>query len=652
MKLAVVIVNYNVEHFLENCLNSVFNALKDIPSEVIVVDNKSVDGSVEMVKSKFPKVRLMVNAQNEGFSKANNQAIKSSTAEYILLLNPDTVVEEDTFNKCLSYMDSHGKVGGLGIKMIDGKGNFLPESKRSLPTPSVAFYKIFGLSNLFPKSKRFGRYHLGHLSKDENHSIEILSGAFMLLRHSVLDKIGLLDENFFMYGEDIDLSYRIIKAGYENHYFSESSIIHYKGESTKKSSINYVFVFYKAMIIFAKKHFSSKNAKSFSTLINFAIYIRAFLAIITRTLKNLLLPIIDALVIFSGSYGFKVIYEANKFKQGGGYPDEVESYGIPIIILIYFISFLFNGAYYLPSRLISIVKGAFVGSLLLLITYSLLDEDYRFSRAIILFTAAWSIIVIPFYRILFNLFGIRKFMDESNPRIAIVGGKHEVDRISQFIKNTVIQADQIIFINPFESVSENDIYQGNLNHLNDIVQIYDITEIIFCAKDIDNKRIIESMSLIDNDKVNYKIAPSESLYIIGSNSIEHSGEYYILGSNTILKQVNQQNKRVFDLLMGALLILLSPILIIFNRFKISLLTNLFLVFIGKISLVGFYNSNLYKLENLKLKTGILNPIDLQKSEYVNDTLIEQANLEYGRNYSIFKDLEIVLKNLHHLGRTT
>lgn len=652
MKLSIVIVNYNVEHFLENCLNSVTNALKGVDSEVFVVDNKSVDGSVEMVKQRFPQVKLIVNQENQGFSKANNQAIKQCTGEYILLLNPDTVVEEDTFLKCIRYMDQHQGVGGLGIKMIDGKGNFLPESKRSLPTPYVAFYKIFGLSNLFPHSKRFGRYHLGHLSKDQNHSIEILSGAYMFLRKSVLDHIGLLDENFFMYGEDIDLSYRIIKAGYENHYFSESSIIHYKGESTKKSSINYVFVFYRAMIIFAKKHFSNKNAKSFSTLINMAIYVRAFLAIITRTLRNLLLPITDAIVLFLGTYGFKSLYEVNKFKQGGSYPEELETYGIPIILLLYFLAFLFNGAYYLPTRLISIAKGALTGALMLLITYALLDEEYRFSRAIIVFTASWSILIIPLYRIIFNLLGIRRFMDEKKPRIAIVGQEKEVERISKFINNTVIQAEQIIYIHPSESSESKINYQGNLNHLRDIVEIYNINEIIFCAQDMDNKRIIECMSIIDNDKVNYKIAPSESLYIIGSNSIEHSGEYYIIGSNTILKQVNQQNKRVFDFSLAFLLLITSPLLLLINQFKLSLFSNLFKVLVGRITFVGFYNSTQFKSENLKLKNGILSPIDLQQEEYINETFISQTNLEYGRDYSIFKDLEIVLKNLHRLSRTT
>jgi len=290
MKLSIVIVNYNVEYFLEQCLNSVFSALEGIDGEVFVVDNNSVDASVEMVKTKFPAVKIIENKDNVGFSVANNQALKISSGEYSLLLNPDTVVEEDTFSSIIEFMDNHPDAGGLGVKMIDGKGKFLPESKRGLPTPSVAFYKIFGLNTLFPRSKKFGKYHLGHLDKDEVHEIDILSGAFMLMRKKVLDKIGLLDEDFFMYGEDIDLSYRIIKAGYKNYYFPKTTIIHYKGESTKKSSVNYVFVFYNAMIIFAKKHFSQKNAKLFSFLINIAIYFRASLAIGSRILKKAAVP--------------------------------------------------------------------------------------------------------------------------------------------------------------------------------------------------------------------------------------------------------------------------------------------------------------------------------------------------------------------------
>lgn len=198
MKLSVVIVNYNVKYFLEQCLHSVQSACLGLEAEVFVVDNNSVDGSIRMVKEKFPDVYLIENKENTGFSKANNQAIRKSKGEYVLLLNPDTIVEDDTLRKVVQFMDEHPEAGGLGVKMLDGKGKFLPESKRGLPSPSVAFFKIFGFSSLFPKSRIFGKYHLGFLDKEKTHEIDVLAGAFMLLRKSVLQEIGLLDESFFM----------------------------------------------------------------------------------------------------------------------------------------------------------------------------------------------------------------------------------------------------------------------------------------------------------------------------------------------------------------------------------------------------------------------------------------------------------------------
>ena len=386
MDLSVIIVNYNVKHFLEQCLNSVAIAMKGLEVDVYVVDNISIDGSVEMVKEKFPWVQLIANKENVGFSRANNQAMRISNAKYFLLLNPDTVVEEDTFKKTIEFMDAYPNCGGLGVKMIDGKGEFLPESKRGLPTPSVAFYKISGLARLFPKSKKFGRYHLGYLPMEETHKIEILSGAFMMMRKSVLDKVGLLDEEFFMYGEDIDLSYRIILGGYDNYYFPETSIIHYKGESTKKSSINYVFVFYNAMIIFAKKHFSEKNARLFSFFINIAIYIRAGMAIMSRFVKRMTLPFIDLLMVFGGFWITSFYYQRFKqsIEEGFGFETEVVLFELPLFALIVVLAIYLFGGYDKPVRLLSSSKGVVLGTLIILAVYGLLPKEFQFSRFVIL----------------------------------------------------------------------------------------------------------------------------------------------------------------------------------------------------------------------------------------------------------------------------
>lgn len=652
IKLSVIIVNYNVQYFLENCLNSVYKAAKGLAIEVIVVDNNSVDGSLEMLADKFPQTQVIANKDNKGFSVANNQAIAISKGELVLLLNPDTVVEENTFKTCIDFFNRTKDAGGLGLKMLDGKGNFLPESKRGLPTPAVAFYKIFGLSSLFPQSKKFGQYHLGHLSKEENHEIEILSGAFMMIRKSVLDEIGLLDESFFMYGEDIDLSYRITQAGYKNYYIADTQIIHYKGESTKKSSINYVFVFYRAMAIFAKKHFSNKNARLFSTLINLAIYIRAAMAVLTRTVKHFLLPLVDSVVLFTGIYFFKEYYEDNvKFVSGGAYPQEVESFGIPIIVSIYLIGLLFNGGYAIPSSFKKIIRGVFSSSILLLITYSLLNEGYRFSRAIVLFTVIFSSLAIPLLRYLLHALKIRKFRSNQAQRIAIVGKAEELKRINSFLKKTLIEPEKIVNINADNSESKESFpFSARLYQLKDIIDIYDLNEVIFCAKDLSSTEIIQQMGSINKEGVDFKIAPPKSLYIIGSNSIESSGEYYILASDTLLKPVNQKNKRILDCALSILFLILSPLLFWFVQHKSNFFNNLFRILSGKISFVGFYSDESIADKNLKVKKGILTPVDIKDKLTLDVEGIEQLNFEYGRDYSISKDLEIVFKNLNQLGK--
>lgn len=650
MKLSLVIVNYNVQYFLENCLNSVVKATKGLSCEIFVVDNNSVDGSVEMVQEKFPEVKLIANKENMGFSKANNQAIKQASGEYILLLNPDTVVEENTFKTCIDFFDSHPHAGGVGVKMLDGKGRFLPESKRGLPTPSVAFYKIFGLAQLFPKSKRFSQYHLGHLSKDKNHEVEILSGAFMMIRKSVLDQIGLLDENFFMYGEDIDLSFRITEAGYKNYYLADTSIIHYKGESTKKSSINYVFVFYKAMAIFARKHFSAKNAELFSFLIHLAIYLRAGLAVLSRTLKHIVLPILDAAFLLVGVFWFTNYYETEVKQMPNYYPEEVDLYGIPLMVGIYLLVFLFNGAYQIPTKFIRIIRGAFSGSLVVLIIYALLDENFRFSRAIILFSVLWSLFIIPAYRFLLHLIKIRPFEKATKSRMAIIGKKEELKRISKLIRDTIIEPEIICYIKVDDEADDNDFnYHGKIEQIEDIIEIYDINELVFCSQDISAAEIIEKMAVISAPDVDFKIAPPKSLYIIGSNSNQSSGEYYIMSTNALLKPFNQRNKRVLDMSMSLFFLIFFPIFIWFAENKSAYFSNLFKVLIGKISFVGFASIQEVRDYQLKTKQGILTPLNRFKYPITDEDRIESLNLEYVRNYSTLKDLELIFRNLRKLG---
>ena len=254
MKISVVIVNYNVKYYVGQCIDSVRRALQGIDSEIIVVDNHSRDGSVDYL-SKIEGVRIIESGHNLGFSKANNIAIRQSTAEYVLMLNPDTIVAEDAIRMIIDFADSHPQAGGIGVRMHNDWGTTARESRRGLPSPMTSFYKMIGLSKRLPQHRKYGRYYMGWLPWDSPSRIEVVSGACFLVRRKALDEVGLMDEDYFMYGEDIDLSYRLLKGGWEN-WFVPADIIHYKGESTQKTSFNYVHVFYNAMLIFMRKHYS------------------------------------------------------------------------------------------------------------------------------------------------------------------------------------------------------------------------------------------------------------------------------------------------------------------------------------------------------------------------------------------------------------
>ena len=285
MLLSVIIVNYNVKYFLEKCLRSVQKASAKIPTEVIVIDNASSDDSISYLQPRFPSVKFIRNIVNTGFGKANNQALQLSSGDFVLFLNPDTIIPEEAFEKCIGFLEENEKAGACGVRMIDGSGKYLPESKRGFPSLLTAFFKLSGITARFPRSKTLARYYIGHLPETETNEVDVLAGAFLMAKKKVLDITGGFDEAFFMYGEDIDLSYRIQKAGWKNFYFAETTIIHFKGESTKKGNLDYVHMFYKAMRIFVKKHYGG-NGSGFSFFISLAIRLRAVPAAVKILFKR------------------------------------------------------------------------------------------------------------------------------------------------------------------------------------------------------------------------------------------------------------------------------------------------------------------------------------------------------------------------------
>lgn len=298
MILSVIIVSYNVKHYLTQCLKSIFAS--DIPKEeyeVLVIDNASSDGTPQYIQQQFPKaefpnLKFTAGERNVGFGKANNVCVKHSHGKYILFLNPDTVVGKTTLRESIEFAENHPDMGGHGVMMLKDNGDFALESRRGLPTPWVSFCKMSGLQKLFPKSKMFGRYYMNYLDRNQSSPIDIISGAYFFTTRAALDKVGLFDENFFMYGEDIDLSYRMLLAGYQNYYLP-TPILHYKGESTHKSTFRYVHVFYGAMLTFFKKHFRTYWL-GVSLPVKFAILVKALLALTMgqmKKLKEFLLPI-------------------------------------------------------------------------------------------------------------------------------------------------------------------------------------------------------------------------------------------------------------------------------------------------------------------------------------------------------------------------
>ncbi|MEM1323304.1 MAG: glycosyltransferase [Bacteroidota bacterium] len=651
MKLSIVIVNYNVKYFLEQALLAVRKACKGLSSEVFVVDNNSVDDSVSMVREKFPEVHLIANEDNPGFSIANNQAIRQSKGEYVLLLNPDTVVEEDTFTKCVAFMDEHLDAGGLGVRMIDGSGKFLPESKRGFPSPFVAFCKTFGLSSLFPKSRVFNRYHLGFLDANETNEVDVLAGAFMLLRKSVLDEIGLLDESFFMYGEDIDLSYRIVQAGYKNYYFADTTIIHYKGESTKKGSLNYVKAFYNAMIIFARKHFKGESARLYVFMLQMAIYFRAFLTIISNFFRRAYLPILDAAVIFAGLYVLKDFWATNYFNNPDYYQSSFVYFNMPLYIGIWLTAVYFSGGYDHAGQLRRLARGLLVGTLLLAAVYGFLDLEYRSSRALIILGAIWALLSTIVLRLLLHFMRYQNFNlgREHARNLVVVGSEAESKRVMQLVHQAHVFKNCIGFVAPFET-HDPSIYLSSLKQLDEVVHIYKVEEIIFCSRDISSQQIMQWMTRL-GPQIDYKIVPEESLSIIGSSSKNTAGELYTIDIRfQIADSMSRRNKRLLDILVVLVLVGLLPIALLLVKQRLGLLQNILAVLLRRKSWVGYAPTDRSNDGLPTLRQGILSPLDALELEQVNMPTIKRLNFLYAKDYQSSRDLEIIWLGRRFLGR--
>ena len=623
MKLSVIIVSYNVKGFLAQCLVSVDRAINNYSEssgqndtvEVFVVDNISVDGTTEMVKTKFPWVKLIENTENVGFSIANNQAINISEAKYVLLLNPDTVVQEDTFTECMAFADATPKLGCMGVPMFDGTGTFLPESKRGIPTPWASFCKISGLFRLAPGKESLNSYYAGHLSANEINKIEILCGAFMWMRRETLLEVGVLDEDFFMYGEDIDLSWRIIKGGWDNYYFSGTRIIHYKGESTKKGSLNYVTMFYKAMLIFAAKHFEGSQANIFNIFIRTAIYARAGVSVISRGLSKICWPIFEGFALYVGLFFILSIYSDY---SGIQYDKSWTMKSLSIYSVFWVLTLWLFGGYdkpWIPRR---VIRGIAFGSLVLIAGYGLLPEAFRFSRAILLFGSIWFTAVVILGRI--SLGGWR--LNAKPTSRLIIAFPSEFIAISNMLDSVELRggiSDNTTVINPEE-----------INTIVDVIRVKSIGEVVFSGRDVSSKDIINVLASMVNKTVVYRIAWTDDGSVMGAGGPGPDPVTEL--DRAIYGPSARRSKRIFDLLTSLTLLLLSPFLILWGRSP--WVSRSFRVLMGKETWIGI------DFPSKEFRPSVLNAV-----ENDNDRIRERMNLSYARKYNWFEDLKLVLRAL-------
>ncbi len=648
MKVSVVIVNYNVKYFLEVCLHSVVRALQGTHHEIIVVDNNSSDDSCALVREKFPTVLLVDNKENLGFSKANNQAVAIATGEYILFLNPDTVVPEDYFIKTIQYLDTHPKAGAVGPKLIDGKGQFAPDGKKSFPSFSVAFFKTTGINKLFPKSAYFNKYYAVHIGNDETAAVEVLSGCCMMVRSSLLKKIGgAFDEDYFMYCEDVDLCYRIQQAGYENVYYPEVSVIHYKGESTRKATLSYVRIFNQALITFVRKHYSKQNASLFIALINIGIFLRAIMGVFRSVLKVLKMPLFDAIIILLTLFTATQIW-IEQVKNQLPIPAHSMYITFPVYTIIWVMTMFLNGAYDQPYRPIRVIRGMLAGIIFCLAYYGLLPPEVRHSRATIFLTGISAAIVLVALHEIFHRAGILKFIAyDSLPGNAVIvaeeQGYEETSKALEKVHYAPTIYGRISLNNENKETS-----LSNLSSLKNFLYTADVDEVIFSVNGLSYSQIIYNMQLCGS-RYEYKIHLPGSISFVGSNSSSSSGDLYTIDRRYNLSNTaHLRNKRVLDVLMCFLLLGISPVTIFIIKQPLHYFVNSWMVLIGKKTWVGYSMKNKNYLP--LLRPSVLPPYQILECFLPEENLNEKMDELYAQHYKTSHDLKLVFKNLKSLGR--
>lgn len=644
-ELSVIIVNYNVKHFLEQCLYSVL-AARDVETEVIVVDNLSTDGSIEYLRPRFPQVHFIENKENTGFARACNQGLAAAKGNHILFLNPDTIVPEDCFRKSIDFLLAKPSAGGLGIRMIDGSGRFLKESKRAFPSPLTSLYKLFGLARLFPRSPVFSRYHLGHLPDNQSNEVDVLAGAFMLIKKSVLDQTGGFDESFFMYGEDVDLSYRIQKAGYRNYYFAGSTIIHFKGESTRKGSMNYVRMFYSAMSRFVQKHYGGSRASLFTTLIHTGIWLRAGLTALAGFIRRFGLPLLDAALILLSFWLVK--NEWNRYiKPEVQYENELLWIAFPSFTLFYLVAAYYAGLYDRWYRWSELISSTLIATLVLLAGYAMLPEQYRFSRGIILFGALVSFVFISLFRwllIRFRVLSTRKKRDAPLTTL-IAGSPEEYGEVVSLLQQAG-RKEKIL--GRIAVAGQDDQAAGHWQEMESLVSALPFREIIYCRGSLLFSDIIQSIEQLPAG-TEAKIHTTGSSSVVGSQSGDATGEAISEEDELKLFQpYHKRLKRLTDVCIAVSGLLLFPVQFFIQKKPLGFIGNCFAVIGGKKTWIG-YATGKKGLPALRQAVLTANGIPASTRQPLSAESLYMMDYWYARDYAVRADLKLIWKLYSRLG---
>jgi GT2 family glycosyltransferase len=635
--ISIVIVNYNVKDFLYKCLTSVRNASQKLSVETIVVDNDSKDGSLEFLQPKFPEVQFIALKENIGFGRANNLGFEKAKGKYILILNPDTILEESTLDVMKEYMDKNPDTGISGCKVLNDDGTFQLACRRGFPTPWAALTKLTGLQSLFPKSKLFAQYNQTYRSQDETYEIDAVIGAFMFARRDVIERLNGFDPEFFMYGEDIDLCFRTKKLGYSVDYVHSTSIIHFKGESTKRSTINDVKHFYEAMKIFASKHYGKSSF--FLTFLKLGIFLRSIIAYLSKYSREIFIILVDLLIVnaalLSGTY----------FRFGSvlGFPEHAYPIVFIAVSLIIFFSMFFSGEYFESEHKITKSTFGYLISFFVLSSLTYFFKQYAFSRGVVLWTIGFSIIFSSFFRILISAYD-NSIGKKRKKNLLIVGfNENTIKLIEELIskRNTNINFVGYLTIDESDYKYDSSIpNMGNYNSINDIITKNNIDEVIITENKLRKSELIRIISDSSDKSVKFHVA-SEYEELIASELLDE-----ITGEQPGIKKYNIAHfrfvllKRLFDV-FGSVFLLTAflPFTLFISIKEKHLFRKLLLILISKMTFVGTVTKNTLKKESIISLAKLVNSGNLKPES------VKNIDEHYLQNYSLSLDLEILYKYL-------